>query len=371
MNDKQNLELEKVISVMEFGGANVLLIGNEGKVIVATKPFAEMFAEKTGIQIEAGRVLLDDIRAKEHNMPVEWLSIFLNGLEGKEVASVLFFKKENRNCYWEIRFQTTYHADGTQCILALTRDITRQRKAENKLIEQNKELKKINSELDRFVYSASHDLRSPLMSIKGLANLIKVEEYNKDNFDSYIEYIERSITKLDNFISDIVHYSHNSRLEVKVQPIDFDYLITQSVGQLKYLSELNTVRIETNIDPVYSFFSDHDRLMIVMINIISNGIIYLDPYKVDPYLKITVNMQPDKATLKLEDNGVGIAEQHMDKVVQMFFRGNAKSRGSGLGLYIANEITEKLSGTLSLESKVGIGTTILIELPNLGSPSGN
>jgi signal transduction histidine kinase len=359
------VELDKVVSVMEYGGANVLLIGKEGQIIVATKQFADVFAANTNIQLEPGNILLEDIKTKEHNMPIAWTSFFIEGLSGKEVSSLLYFKKDNRGCCWNVNFRAVYHADGTRCIVALTRDVTRQKTAESKLVEQNKELKKINSELDRFVYSASHDLRAPLMSIKGLVNILKVEEYNQANFKTYIDYIENSVSKLDNFISDIVNYSHNSRLEIKIQSIDFNYLISRCISNLHYLNGFNKIKIETYVVGAHAFSSDYDRLIIILVNIISNSVTFHDPYKEEPYVKITISIEPNKAVLKIEDNGIGIADQHIDKVFQMFFRGNTQSRGSGLGLYIANEVTEKLKGSISLQSKLGIGTTLFIELPDL------
>jgi signal transduction histidine kinase len=366
MKETLNVELEQVVSVIEHGGSNILLLNQTGEVVVVNKQFVDIFAENTSIRLSPGSNLIEHLRKDNHHMPLAWVGLFMKGLAGHETSSVVFFKKASNHYYWDIGFRPIFGKDGKRYITVLTRDITRQRKAESKLIIQNKELKKINSELDRFVYSASHDLRSPLMSIKGLVNILKTEAYSKENFDSYVVYIEKSIDKLENFISEIVDYSKNSRTEIKLQPVDFNDLTSSALSRLQSSKDFNEIEIKVDIKSKHPFLSDYDRLMIIFVNIMTNSLLYRDPYR-EAYLEVSVSTEHGKAVLKFEDNGVGIADNYLDKVFQMFFRANTESKGSGLGLYIVKEIVEKLKGTISLQSKLGVGTLISIELPDFNN----
>jgi signal transduction histidine kinase len=244
-----------------------------------------------------------------------------------------------------------------------SRDITNQTKAEDLLKKQNEELIKINAELDRFVYSASHDLRAPLMSVKGLLNMIKLDP-DKNNVENYLSLIEKSVVKLDSFISDIILYSRNARMDVMPKEIDFHELLQESIDSLKYMEGAASIRSTRKIEIKGAFYSDYSRLLIVFNNLISNAVRYRDAWKKDQYLRIDISSDIDKAVITFTDNGIGIQQEYIDKIFKMFFRANADSKGSGLGLYIVKGAIEKLGGTIQVQSKLGEGTTFTMEIPN-------
>jgi signal transduction histidine kinase len=244
------------------------------------------------------------------------------------------------------------------------RDITLQKKTEDKLKEQNEELTKINSELDRFVYSASHDLRAPLMSVKGLLNMIQLDP-DKSNTEKYLSHIEKSVFKLDNFISDIIHYSRNSRIDLLVREINFTELVEESLDALRYMEGAEKVRSIKNIHAPVSFYSDPSRLLVVFNNIVSNAVRYRDKWKEDSFLQIDIVVTDQQAVIGFTDNGIGIAQEYLNKVFTMFFRASFESKGSGLGLYIVKSAVEKLQGTIEVQSELGKGTSFLLTIPNL------
>gem|GEM_PF-3543412 len=243
-------------------------------------------------------------------------------------------------------------------------DITERKQAETELKESNDQLKKTNQELDRFVYSASHDLRAPMVSVLGLINLAKVEN-DVDKLREYMGLMERSVRKLDNFVQEIIHYSRNSRLEVKGEPINFKEMIEGVIEDLQFMEEAKVVRRELFLDINEPFYTDRGRLNVVINNMISNAFRYSSPHRRDPYLNIYATVQDGKAILKFEDNGQGIAEEHQAGIFRMFYRASENSKGSGLGLYIVQESIEKLQGKVFLTSVLGQGTTFTIELPSL------
>lgn len=231
------------------------------------------------------------------------------------------------------------------------------------LIEQNKKLKKINDELDRFIYSVSHDIRAPLSSVTGLVNLYKIER-NPETKDAYVNHIESSISRLDNYASDIVDFARNSRTELTPVRIKIKEYLSSIYSQLDNLYPTNEISYEVYTNGIEEIITDQERLGIILRNIISNSIKYSNR-SADSYIKCEIEQVNLKSIIRIKDNGIGIEESQMDKVFDMFHRGSELSDGSGLGLYIARETAEVLGGEIKLSSKFMEFTELSIELPNL------
>jgi signal transduction histidine kinase len=239
--------------------------------------------------------------------------------------------------------------------------------AANALQSQNAELMKINKELDSFVYSVSHNLRAPLMSVLGLLDLAKHENHttiNNNGLDQYFAMMETSIHKLDDTVKEILDYSRNARQNLTVEQIDLKQFIDDHFEKMQFMPGSNTIDRKITIEENAPFFSDSYRLSVIFNNLISNSIKYHDSNKANPYIRIAVVITKDKASIEFEDNGIGIENRYVGKVFDMFFRGTDKNKGAGLGLYIVKEAVEKLHGQVSIDSKVGEGTTFRLELPN-------
>ena len=104
------------------------------------------------------------------------------------------------------------------------------------------------------------------------------------------------------------------------------------------------------------------RLKIILNNLLSNAIKFQSPQKSDQYIRVSSHATAEKYVIQVEDNGDGIKSEHKEKIFEMFFRGTQRSRGSGLGLYIAREAAEKIQGKIEVESEYGKGTLFHIEL---------
>lgn len=236
---------------------------------------------------------------------------------------------------------------------------------EEMLRKQNSELTKINKELDSFVYSVSHDLRSPLTSILGLVNAAKMDNTNsKDKIYNYFDMIERSVLKLDDTLKEILDYSRNARGELIIKEIDLEKLIEKSLEQLKHLSGFNTIRKQIDIHGHTALYSDEFRLSVIIANLISNAIKYHDENKSNQFINVTATITPAHATLVFHDNGTGINSDYLRNIFNMFYRATDRSQGAGLGLYIVKEMVEKLGGTIIINSELGKETLISITIPN-------
>ncbi|MCU0392931.1 MAG: HAMP domain-containing histidine kinase [Thermoflexibacter sp.] len=235
----------------------------------------------------------------------------------------------------------------------------------NEVLEKKyAELQKLNAELDRFVYSVSHDLRAPITSVLGLTYLGK-RTSNVEEMHQYLDLQEKSLKKLDNFISDILNYARNSRMELHVQEINFGTEFENIVELQTQYDPNQHIQTQVAVSQNYLFFTDKQRLMIVLNNLIGNAFRYYNPYQTSPFIHLSVEVFPQKAIIKVQDNGIGIGKEHLDKIFEMFYRATDKTTGSGLGLYIAKEVVEKLKGKISVSSELGKGTTFKIEIPNL------
>ncbi len=234
-------------------------------------------------------------------------------------------------------------------------DITERKKVEE-------ELKVRNTELDNFVYKVSHDLRAPLSSILGLVNLARLPG-NHDNPMDYINIIGRKVEDLDHFISDVLSHSKNLKMDVSHALVDFNAIISKTFVDLNYLEGASDVMVYRRVDDG-EFFSDPWRISEIFRNLVSNAIKYRQTEATNPEIRIEVNIRDVRTEIIFADNGIGIEKENLGKIFEMFYRATEQSDGSGIGLYIVKNAVEKLRGTISVNSEVGVGTTFTIILPN-------
>ncbi len=242
----------------------------------------------------------------------------------------------------------------------------KRRKAERILRRQNEELVKINKELDSFVYSVSHNLRAPLMSVLGLLNLAQLENKDGDQaLDKYFGMMQHSIHKLDETLKEILDYSRNARSTLTISEVDIARVVQDSFDRMKYMegSDLIAKSVEVNGD--VPFYTDSFRIAVIVNNIVSNAIKYRAVQRADSKLEVKADVSANELVLTFRDNGIGIAEEYLPRIFEMFYRATDRSEGAGLGLFIVRETIEKLNGTVSIQSAIGEGTTLRVTLPNL------
>lgn len=359
--------LRSILNTIDSG---IWLVNTRFELIDFNKEYYKSYKQTFGVRLEKGRNILELLPERMPALRDQWRERYENGLRGRPGKYFDTHKVGEDYKTYEIKTYPIVEDGKVTGLTIYSRDITQQKKTEDILKDQNEELTKINSELDRFVYSASHDLRAPLMSVKGLLNMIKVDP-EKGNTEKYLELIEKSVLKLDNFISDIIKYSRNSRIDLFVREINFYELLDESINSLKFMEDAEQVRSIRNIQIHAPFYSDPSRLLMVFNNIISNSVRYRDKRKGDSYLQIDIQTNAQKAIIKFTDNGIGIASEYIGNVFKMFFRATTDSKGSGLGLYIVKSAVEKLKGTIQVQSEFGNGASFIIEIPNLQSDRGN
>lgn len=243
-------------------------------------------------------------------------------------------------------------------------DISEQKKIQEKLEKNIDELTKSNSELDKFVYSVSHDLRAPLSSMLGIIEISQDETTDELMLES-LNMLRGNIKKLDGFIADILDYSRNSRVEVKKEQIHFKELLNDITQNLKYMGGSNRkVDIKINVNDNVVVHSDKSRLSIILNNLVSNAIRYQNSQIPNPFVDIRIDTSDTETGIIIRDNGIGIDKENHQKIFDMFYRVSEESIGSGLGLYIVKETINKLQGHIEVESETGLGSTFKIKIPN-------
>lgn len=236
-----------------------------------------------------------------------------------------------------------------------------QLRQENQRLIEN--LQKTNEELDSFVYSASHDLRSPVTTLMGLINALKYEK-NPEEIKNLISMQDKTVKKLDSFIQDIINYSRNERQVLQKQDIVFSEIIQKILEQYQNYNNSTEIEKIVNIKQEVSFVSDKVRLQIVLENLINNAIRY-NPLKHEkPYLKIDITVEEEEAQIEIVDNGCGIEEEHLPKIFDMFYRATSENHGAGLGLFLVKESLNKVGGKIEVESNVKEGSIFRIQVPN-------
>jgi signal transduction histidine kinase len=220
-------------------------------------------------------------------------------------------------------------------------------------------------EIDKFIYSISHDVRAPLVSVMGLAHMGKEENksINSPVLEEIFSHIESSIGRLDLFINNLLNYFRNRKVNLEYTFFDVKDIITgiserlaishfQKAIEFNYLSQMEG-----------KVYSDPVRWNIILYNVILNAFVFADANKNKRTVDVNVSCNDEYYEVTVSDNGVGILPEVKEKIFQLFYRGHSNSMGAGIGLYIAKETMVKLNGTIEIESVPGLGTSVHLRFP--------
>lgn len=228
---------------------------------------------------------------------------------------------------------------------------------------KNAELQKANDELNKFVYSVSHDLRSPLTSILGVINLTKISPELKVAED-YFKMIEGRVLKLDDFIKKIIDYYKNARAESAKEEIDFDVVVNNIWDTFK--NQNPSIVFDFKIEKNAEYFGDVFGLKIIFENLISNAIKYQNPSSEIKKIDVVIKIESNNLYITVSDNGIGIDNQYLESIFNLFFRTEdaLHVEGTGIGLYLVKETLNKIGGKINVTSQIMKGSSFHILIPN-------
>ena len=353
-------------AILDNNDNSIWFVDDQYQLIDYNIKFAESWKAFYGKDLKLGVSMLEQIPVE--NLKAQWKIRYDSVLEGKGATYQDNFNVAGRTKTYEINIFPIIQDEKVVGVTVFTSDITDRIEAQTILKDQNEMLTKVNQELDRFVYSASHDLKAPLASILGLINIAKIEKDDKGR-QQYFEMMETSISRLDQFIKDIIDYSRNARIEVAADKIDIRNVIDGCFDDLKYAMVKDKISPNIEISSTADLYCDNTRLRMIIRNLISNALKYGSPKEKNNPLDITVDINKERLILNIKDYGPGIAKKYHDKLFDMFFRANEKAMGTGLGLYIVKETIQRLNGSIQLKSEKNKGAEFIIEIPNMISMS--
>lgn len=344
--------------------ANISITDDMGTIIYVNDNFCKLSGyPKEFLLGKNHRVINSGYHPKEM-----WTHVWNQLLNGKVVRLDIKNRKKDGSLFWsDTTLVPLLDNKGKPFqFIAIRYDITKRKNTELELEKRNEEIKTTNAELDRFVYSASHELRSPLTSILGLISLIEDESEEAETL-KHAAMIHERIKRLDDFIKQILTFSQNKRTEIFSEKIEIDTLVHQIIEDLKHGKNAQNIEFSVKINTKTDFYSDSNRLTIILSNLIGNAIKYQNPTEVKPFITISVECDASNAVFEISDNGIGISEHHISKIFDMFYRVSPGQTGNGVGLYLVSETVKTLGGTITVESQLKKGTTFSCKIPNMKS----
>ncbi len=334
-------------------------IANDHTVAYANSAFVTMFEFTSPDDLH--NTAFEELCAEDH-MPV-----FVKNkvkTEGYLINQRILCKQKSGGNFWASVSGKKIQSD-TGCTFAgVIHDISERIEAEEALKQREMQFEKLTMELDRFIYSASHEIRSPVSTLSGVINIMK-HDLCGEQAQQYIGFLQAGIEKLEQIIAQLTGHVKNYRNPVEDRYIDFDIMLKDILEEFHRghpMFSKACLSLEINGSSV--FHCDPERLRMILHNIIKNSLDYMDDRKSMKVVSVSVNRKFEKAVIEVFDNGVGIPTTHVGRVFDMFYRASNHTKGSGIGLYTVREAVTKLGGTIKLFSEFGVGTSVIIELPN-------
>ncbi len=260
----------------------------------------------------------------------------------------------------EIQAQSEELMEANQTIYEINRGL------EEKVSERTNRLKEAYKELDTFFYRASHDFRRPLTTFMGLAEVARITIKDKAALELF-EKVDETAHTLDRMLVKLQSISDVGAQQLVYKEVFIVELINDILTDFREEIKSKNIKINNKVSLTDSFYSYPAMVKIVLGNLIENAIQFNVPKS--PAISITVEQEGTQVFLRVADNGQGIDAELQDKIFDMYFRGSDRSKGNGLGLYIAKKAVEKLGGTITVSSTVYMGSTFTVTLP-LGDSNG-
>lgn len=254
-------------------------------------------------------------------------------------------------------------------VLAIVRDVSLRHWAETERSKLIDELEAKNAELERFTYTVSHDLKSPLITIRGFLGFLKEDSRsgNVARLDADIQRISDATEKMQTLLNDLLELSRVGRLINKPEEVSFRDVVDEALELVHgRISQRGiAVSVSDDLSPVYV---DHPRLVEVMQNLLDNAAKFMGD-QISPRIEIGQNGFKDEMPLfYVRDNGIGIPHEFMDNIFGLFNKLDARSEGTGVGLALVKRIIEFHQGKIWAESEPGKGATFYFTLPTLTQP---
>jgi len=244
-------------------------------------------------------------------------------------------------------------------------DVTKIQNAE-KLAELNRDLILVNQDLSAFAYAASHDLQSPVKSLRGLIEVLEIEfpSFKLDESETFC-HIKKTVDRMQDLINSVLALSEGDGQIADKCEVNLNSVLEKSIKNLKREIEDNSAIIE--FSDLYTIEGNQTLLIRLFDNLIGNSIKYRKKEE-HPVIIVSSKLTESDLVIQFSDNGIGIDEKYLDEIFNFFTKVHPKSEypGSGLGLAITRKIVKNHGGKIWVESKKGSGSNFYISFPRGG-----
>jgi PAS domain S-box-containing protein len=337
----------------------------DGRILDVNRKVEEMFGY---LPQEALEVTVDDLGAGfepyTQTDALKWIQKAVQ--EGPQVVEWRCRHKDGR-LFWTENTLKVADIGGERRLLAVLKDITERKRLEQERTELLTEMEGKNAELERFTYTVSHDLKSPLITIKGFLGRLEKDAAAGDQkrLGHDIERISQAVEKMGRLLEELLELSRIGRLMNPPEDVSLTDLAREAADMVG--GQLDQGRIEVTIQPDLPLVhGDRLRLREVLENLVSNAAKFMGGQSA-PRIEIGLRNERDGAVFFVKDNGIGIEPQYHAKVFDLFEQLAPGVQGTGIGLALVKRIVEVHGGRIWVESEgEGQGTTFCFTLPAAG-----
>jgi len=237
---------------------------------------------------------------------------------------------------------------------------------EVRVLERTAELEAKNAEMERFTYTVSHDLRSPLVTIQGFLGFLREDVKDRDEvkIETDIEMITSAVEKMDYLLRDTLRLSRIGRVANPPEDVPFGEIVKDALDLISEKARSNGVDIST-AEEWPTVYVDRFRISEVIVNLVENSIRYMGD-RPRPRVEVGWRKDGEEVVFFVRDNGIGIDPGQQEKVFELFYKADPDGEGTGAGLAIAKRIVEVHGGRIWVESVEGEGSTFSFTLPVVG-----
>ena len=231
------------------------------------------------------------------------------------------------------------------------------------LNESNLALIKSNSELDNFIYKTSHDIRGPLASLKGICNVALMDIKELVALD-YFKKLDHTAEKLNEILSKLLIINQINNASLVYKEIDFAEVVDHIFEAHQHMEQIPKIDVRREIDQSISFFSDPHLIHVILNNLIHNAIkFYNNSDRIKSFILTKVTSANKHLVVDVIDNGIGIKNNQIHKIFEIFSKASERSDSAGLGLYLVKLAVERLKGKITVETTKEQYTKFTVSLP--------
>jgi hypothetical protein len=359
---------EKYHTLVEKGNDGIIII-QDGLLRFANSKIVEV----TGFSLEEvlGKSFADFVSPEYRGVVVDRYKKRMSGEEVPNRYEIEILSKDGGKIPVEINASVIEY-EGRPADMAIIRDITERKKAEDELKEAYEKLKELDKMKDDFLGTVTHELRTPLTSIMGSLDLILDKKTGKlgEEQRNLLSIAEKESLRLNSLIGDLLDLT---RTEDRLRKLSFERLslekvINNAIEEMEILAEKRHISIQKHVqEDLPPIIGDEKQLKRAITNLLNNAVKF---NREKGKIKVEARRKEDFIEVSVEDTGIGIPKKDIDKVFDKFYRVDIgitrRYGGTGLGLAIVKRIVEAHGGKVWAESEVGKGSTFTFTLPVQG-----